>query len=139
MSHQMACECVFCLLYFQKTGLRRQQKPIILTTGMSQAVRQPTSVRLVFSKLLRDTCASWRWSPPAQADRWTVFGPRWPDPDSRRRAGGSFHAHVNVNSSFSHQKNLPSPLRPHPPGPISEQGAMKNTLHNTLCNKRPEN
>lgn len=34
-------------------------------------------------------------------------------------------------------KKTSRPPRPHPPGPISEQGAMKNTLHNTLCNERP--
>lgn len=48
-----------------------------------------------------------------------------PDPDSGSKAEGSFHEHVNVNSSPSHQKPAPRP--------ISEQGARKTDVGKTYC------
>ncbi len=73
-------------------------------------------------------CSLWRWSlqPSRPLDCLGFL-----QPNSRRGAGGTFHAYVNVNSSVSHQ-NLP-------PDPLASRGQknrhQKNTLHNTLCNK----
>lgn len=90
----------------------------------SCAVTDKLHVSPAFSKLF-GTCAHRGGGPSNPPDRWDCLGLLRPDPNSRSRAEGSFHEHVNVNSSPSHQRPAPRP--------ISKQGPEKQTLEKHIA------